>query len=631
MSRILDSINSPEDLKKLPMDKLVPLAAEIRQLILEVVSRNAGHLAPSLGVVELTLALHRIYDTPADKLVWDVGHQGYVHKIITGRKDRFHTIRTKGGLSGYLRRDESEYDCFGAGHASTSVSAAVGLAAARDARGEDHKVVAIIGDGSMTGGMVWEAINNIGATKRNLLIILNDNRMSISPNVGALSNYFNEIISHDFYNKVKDDVWELLGKLKPVGGRMREAIGQVDTAVKSLLVPGVLFEQLGIRYFGPVDGHDVHKLTDTLGQVKNLRGPRLLHVYTQKGKGVPYAEKSPHLWHGVSKFDSEKGVVPKKDGPPSYTDVFGKTFTSLCEKYPNAVGITAAMASGCGLDHLQERYPERFFDVGIAEEHAVTFAAGLAAGGVKPFVAIYSSFLQRAVDQVFHDVALQNLPVAFVLDRAGLVGDDGATHNGIFDLTYLRMIPGMVVMAPKDEQELQRMIVTMLEHDGPISVRFPRDKGTGAELVKDPQPIEIGSWETLTTGDDVAVLATGAMVETAMNAAELLNENGIAAQVVNARFIKPLDEAMIDELISSHKRWVTVEENVLAGGFGSAVMEALEERNVRDITVSRVGLPDLYTEHGTRKEVLEDVGLTAEAIADHVNGLCGQAAGKTVR
>ena len=481
MSDILSTIDSPADLKALPEADLAPLAAEIRQLILDVVSKNAGHLAPSLGAVELTLALHRVFDTPRDKLVWDVGHQGYVHKILTGRRDRFHTIRQKGGLSGYLRIDESEYDAFGAGHASTSISAALGMAVARDAVGDDYKVVAIIGDGSMTGGMAWEAINNAGALKSDVVILLNDNRMSISPNVGAVSSYFNELITSDYYNKLKDDVWDLLGKIKPVGDKMRDAISHVDKAVKSLLVPGVVFEKLGFRYFGPVDGHDLPKLIETMQQVRNLKGPRILHVYTQKGKGVQYAEESPHLWHGVSKFDSKNGVVPVKDGPPSYTDVFGKTLTKLSATRPRVVGITAAMASGCGLKHMADVYPERVFDVGIAEEHAVTFAAGMAAVGAKPVAAIYSTFLQRGFDQVIHDVALQNLPVAFALDRGGIVGDDGATHNGVFDLGYLRMIPNMVVMAPKDEPELQRMIVTMLEHNGPIATRYPPRHRSGRE------------------------------------------------------------------------------------------------------------------------------------------------------
>ncbi len=621
MSDILSTINSPADLKKLPEADLAPLAAEIRQLIVDVVSQNAGHLAPSLGAVELTLALHRVFDTPRDKLVWDVGHQGYVHKILTGRRDRFHTIRQKGGLSGYLRIDESEYDAFGAGHASTSISAALGMAVARDAVGDDYKVVAIIGDGSMTGGMAWEAINNAGALKRDIIILLNDNRMSISPNVGALSSYFNELITSDYYNKLKDDVWDLLGKIKPVGGRMRDAIGQVDKAVKSLLVPGVVFEKLGFRYFGPVDGHDLPKLIETMQQVRNLRGPRILHVYTQKGKGVQYAEESPHLWHGVSKFDSKNGIVPEKTGPPSYTDVFGKTLNKLCERYPRTIGITAAMASGCGLKYMAETYPDRFFDVGIAEEHAVTFAAGVATQGLKPVVAIYSTFLQRGYDQVIHDVALQNLPVAFALDRGGIVGDDGATHNGVFDLSYLRAIPNMVVMAPKDEPELQRMVVTMLEHDGPIATRYPRDTGPGAELLENPKPIQIGTWEKLEAGDDLAVLATGSMVTPVLEAAAALRAEGITATVVNARFIKPMDEQMLESLVGQHDAWITVEENALAGGFGCGVLEFLEARGkLRDVSVHRMGIPDEFTEHGTRSEILAGLGLTVDDIAEAARG-----------
>jgi 1-deoxy-D-xylulose-5-phosphate synthase len=626
MARILDHIDSPADLKKLPIDELDPLASEIRQLILDVVSRNAGHLAPSLGAVELTIALHRVFDTPRDKLIWDVGHQGYVHKILTGRRERFPTIRKKDGLSGYLRRDESEYDEFGAGHASTSISAATGIATARDLNGEDFRVTAIIGDGSLTGGMAWEALNNIGADKLSILVILNDNNMSIHPNVGALSKSVNELITHDYYNRVKDEIWGILGKGSSVGRSLRGTIAQWDSAVKSLLVPGpnLIFEKLGIRYFGPVDGHDVRKVIETMEQVRDLPGPRLLHVLTQKGKGVPYAEKSPHIWHGVSKFDSESGVISKKQGPPSYTDVFGKTLSQQCDTRDNVVGITGAMAKGCGLNYLQESHPGRFFDVGIAEEHAVTFAAGLATRGIKPVVAIYSTFLQRAFDQIIHDVAIQKLPVAFVLDRGGLVGDDGATHNGIFDLSYLRMIPNVVVMAPKDETELQRMLVTMLDYDGPIAMRFPRDNGVGSELSDDPQPIEIGTWECLREGADVAILAIGSMVYPSMEVAETLATESLSCEVINARFVNPADQAMLRDIASRHSRIVTVEENVLKGGFGSGIMEELEALDLPDSpSVRRIGIPDRFTEHGTRKQVLEDVGLTTENIAAVVRKFAG--------
>ena len=628
MSDLLDTINGPEDLKRIPDDQLVTLAEEIRQRITEVVAKNAGHLASSLGVVELTLALHRVFDTPRDRLVWDVGHQAYVHKLVTGRREQFPTIRRKDGLSGYLRRSESPYDAFGAGHASTSISAALGIATARDLRGEDYHVVAIIGDGAMTGGLAWEGINNVGASGRDILIVLNDNHMSISPNVGALSKYFNDMITADLYNRLKNDIWYLLGRMPSMGRRVRAAISRIDQAIKSLLVPGVVFEKLGIRYFGPVDGHDLRALTAMLGQVKQLKGPRLLHVYTQKGKGVPYAEQDPLKWHGVSKFNCENGTIIKSDGPPSYTEVFGITLAKLCETYPNVVGITAAMASGCGLRHVAETHPDRFFDVGIAEQHAVTFAAGLATEGIKPVVAIYSTFLQRAYDQIIHDVAIQNLPVAFAIDRGGLVGEDGATHNGIFDLSYLRHIPNMVVMAPKDEPELQRMLLTMLRHDGPIAVRYPRGAGTGAPMIADVAalaPLEIGRWERLREGADAVALAVGAMVTPAMEAAATLAAEGMRVEVVNARFVKPLDEGMIDELLARQARWLTVEENVLAGGFGSAVLEAIEQRNAsRPPRVLRLGIPDRFSEHGERAEVLDDVGLTAKGIAEALRSLVSQ-------
>jgi 1-deoxy-D-xylulose-5-phosphate synthase len=627
MPDLLSQINSPEDLKQLPAEQLEPLAEEIRQYILDVISKSSGHFASSLGAVELTLALHTVFDTPRDKLVWDVGHQAYVHKIVTGRREQFPTIRQKDGLSGYLRRDESEYDAFGAGHASTSISAALGFATARDIQGEDHKVVAIIGDGSMTGGMPWEAINNAGAVGTDVTVILNDNRMSISPNVGAFSKYFNDIISNETYNRIKDDIWNALGKVPAVGKIVREMVGQLDAAVKSLLVPGVVFDRLGMRYFGPVDGHNVHELIRIMRDLKELKGPKLLHVYTQKGKGIPYAEEDPYTWHAGGGFDPESGDATGSSGGGSikYQDVFGKTMTMLAPKYPKLVAITAAMASGCGLQPFADAYPKQFFDVGIAEQHAVTFAAGLACEGIKPVCAIYSTFLQRAFDQIIHDVSIQNLNVAFAMDRAGLVGDDGATHNGILDLTYLRQIPNMVVMAPKDEPELQRMVLTEILYDGgPIALRYPRGGGPGAPLlesVDDIQPLEIGTWEQLQSGTNVAILAVGSMVQSALEAAEVLTAEGISVEVVNARFVKPLDENMLDDLITRHSKWLTIEENVVAGGFGAAVLESLQRRNsdaADAIQVRLMGVPDRFTEHGTRTEVLTDAGLTVADIVDTV-------------
>jgi len=626
MSSLLEMIDGPEDLKRLPEDQLESLAAEIRQRILDVISKSSGHFAPSLGVVELTLALHRVYETPRDRIVWDVGHQAYVHKIITGRRDRFPTIRKKGGLSGYCRRCESQYDAFGAGHASTSISAALGIAAARDLRGEDFRVIAVIGDGAMTGGMAWEAINNAGASGRELLVILNDNHMSISPNVGAFTKYFNSMIADDRYNRVKKNVWDMLGRFPLMGRPVREAISQLDQALKSLFVPGIVFEKLGMRYFGPIDGHNIRDLIGMLEQLKELKGPKILHVYTQKGKGVPYAEKDPYKWHASGGFDPKNGEMPKTASPPKYQDVLGKTLVALAPLYPDVVGITAAMASGTGLQDLADAYPERFFDVGIAEQHAVTFAAGLAAEGVKPIVAVYSTFLQRAFDQIVHDVCIQNLPVAFCLDRAGLVGDDGATHNGIFDITYLRQIPNMVVMAPKDEPELQRMLLTAIRYNGgPIAIRYPRGSGPGKPLIDDPgkiQPIEIGTWEQLRPGDDAVILAIGSMVHPALQARDDLAGEGVSVEVVNARFAKPLDDEMLDSLLAGHRNWLTIEENVLAGGFGSAVMEWIERRGALEaVNLSRMGIPDEFTDHGTREEVLEDVGLSRRNIAGAVRAL----------
>ncbi len=618
---MLETIDSPADLKRLSAEQLPDLAQEIREKIISVISKNAGHLASSLGAVELTLAIHCVFDAPKDRLIWDVGHQAYVHKLLTGRRDRFHTIRQYGGLSGYLRRDESEYDLFGAGHASTSISAALGMATARDMRGESHHVVSITGDGAMTGGMAFEAINNAGASLSDLIVVLNDNRMSISPNVGALSAHFTDIISTGIYNKFKDDVWDLMGRFKLVGTDVRGIISRVDQALKSLIVPGVWFEQLGFRYFGPYDGHDVHKLVEAFENIKPLKGPRLVHVYTVKGKGYAAAEDNPLKWHGVGGFDPETGDMPKSKGNIAYSDVFGMTLTRLAKNRPEVVALTAAMTSGTGLKYFAEEFPDRFFDVGIAEQHGVTFAGGLAAQGVHPVVAIYSTFLQRAFDQIIHDIALQRLPVVFALDRAGLVGDDGATHHGTFDLSYLRQIPGMVVMAPKDEAELQMMLATALDYwDGPIAFRFPRGTGPGVELIEgdDIPTLPIGSWEQLREDGDVAILAVGSMVEVATEVAQTLADEGIETELVNARFVKPMDFSMLDDLARRHTRWLTIEESVAAGGFGSGVLEYVSELGIKELEVHAMGLPDSFIEHGTRGQLLADVGLTADAVADAI-------------
>jgi 1-deoxy-D-xylulose-5-phosphate synthase len=615
MSRKLHAIQSPADLKRLDANELPEVARELRDEILEQVGKTGGHLGASLGAVELTLALHYVFDTPRDQIVWDVGHQAYGHKILTGRRERFPTLRQKGGLSGFPKRDESEYDTFGVAHASTAISAALGMATARDLAGEEFKVVAVVGDGALTGGMAFEAINNAGILHKDLIVILNDNRMSISKNVGALSTYLTRITTGKVYNRLEADVWELLGLIPKLGGKARSLARKIKESIKTLVVPGVIFEELGFRYFGPIDGHDVGFLVQTLRDVRDLRGPILVHTITQKGKGYEFTEKDPLCAHGVTRFDKIPGDIPSKKGMPAFTDVYGGTILDIARRDPKVVAITAAMPDNTGLTAFARELPERMFDVGIAEQHAVTFAAGLATQGFKPVVTVYSTFLQRAYDQVIHDVGIQNLPVRFVLDRGGLVGEDGPTHHGAFDMSYLRIVPNFVVMSPKDENELRHMIHTLVRYaNGPIALRFPRGAGLGVALDTELRELPIGQGELLREGADVAFVAIGTMVQTALRAADALAERGVQAGVINARFVKPLDRALLDRTLAGGPAVVTVEDNAVKGGFGSEVSEYLVSQGYESARLCNLGLPDRFVEHGTRAELLEDVGLSVDGL-----------------
>lgn len=621
--RFLSQIESPADLRKLSVADLKVVCTEVRDFLIDTISKVGGHFGAGLGTVELTVALHYALNTPDDKLVWDVGHQAYPHKILTGRRDRFHTIRQLGGLSGFLKRSESEFDTFGAGHASTAMSAGLGMAVARDLAGEKYRVVSVVGDGAMTGGMTYEAMNNAGILKKNFIVVLNDNNMSIAPNVWALSNYFTELIANPSYNRFKANVWDLTGKLDTIGDRIRKISARVQEGIKVVITPGMLFEALGFRYFGPINGHNITQLVRIFNEVKDLNGPILVHAITRKGKGYEPAEKDTQALHGVTPFDKITGVstAKKVEGPPAYTKVFGKAVVDLARSDKRIVGVTAAMPDGTGLDQLQQEIPERFFDVGIAEQHAVTFAAGLATQGYVPIVAIYSTFLQRAYDQIIHDVAMQHLHVVFCLDRGGLVGADGPTHHGALDLSYLRAIQGMVVMAPKDENELRNMLATAVRHtDGPIALRYPRGNGLGVPLQSTFELLEIGKGEILREGKDVAILAIGGTVHTAMKAAELLDKDGLSAEVVNMRFVKPIDEQLLRETCERFSNILTVEDNVVAGGFGAAVLESLARINLLNrVRVITHGLPaDEFIQHGTPAELAALVKLDAPGIASVV-------------
>jgi 1-deoxy-D-xylulose-5-phosphate synthase len=622
---ILDTINSPTDLKRMPLGLLPDLAAELRQLIIETCSKNGGHLAPSLGVVELTIALHRVFSTPDDKIVWDVGHQAYAHKLLTGRRDRFATLRKLDGISGFPKRDESPHDSFDVGHASTSISAATGFAAGRDLAGRKNKVLAVIGDGSMTGGMAYEAMNHAGQMNRDMIVILNDNEMSISENVGALSNFLTRTGSSEFVYRFKKNVESFLSRLDTVGKDLLHVAKKVEDSFKGFFTPGMLFEAFGFEYIGPIDGHDLPMLLETLENVKKYHDAVLVHVLTKKGKGYKPAEADPALFHGVGPFDVKTGkVIKAKGGASSYTAIFGSTLCKLAADDDRIVAVTAAMPDGTGLVPFSKQYPERFFDVGIAEQHAVTFASGLAAEGLRPVFAVYSSFLQRAYDLVFHDVCLQNLPVTFAIDRAGVVGNDGPTHHGALDISFLRHLPNMTVMAPKDENELQHMLVTALHLGGPAALRYPRGNGVGVALDQLIAPLPIGCAELLREGQDAAVLALGAMVYPALEAAQQLERaGGPSLTVINARFVKPLDEVLILLMARKYGCLITLEENVLQGGFGSAVLEVLEEQELHGIRVLRLGYPDSQIPQGDQKELRAMLGLDAAGIAASISAFLG--------
>ena len=617
---LLDRITSPADLKTLPFSKLPALAAEIRQELIDIVTRNGGHLGASLGAIELTVALHWVFESPRDRVVWDVGHQAYAHKLLTGRRERFPTIRQEGGLSGFLSRDESEHDAFGAGHASTSISAALGMAVAISRSDDtDRRVAAVIGDGALTGGMAFEALNNAGILDLPFLVILNDNEMSIAPNVGAMSHYLDRVRTDPRYNRAKDELARITERL-PQGELLVELGKRWKDSLKEFIYHSMIWEELGFTYMGPIDGHDIRALVHALRQATLVGGPVFLHVVTQKGRGFAGAETDRERGHAVS-APAKPGAPPS---PPKYQDVFAQTVIELAKDDPRIVAITAAMPTGTSLARFQAAYPDRFFDVGIAEQHAVTFAAGLASEGMRPVVGIYSTFLQRAYDQIVHDVCLQRLPVTFAIDRAGFAGDDGRTHHGIFDISYLRCLPNLTIMAPKDENELRHMLKTALHRvDGPVAIRYPRGAGVGAATAEPLHALPIGRGETVRTGPDIAILALGAMVLPAERAADLLAAEGIAASVVNARFIKPLDERLVLDLAGRCGAIVTVEENVRAGGFGSAVLELLN-RHDRAVPTRLLAVPDRIFEHASQGRLRELAGLSAAHIAQAGRELAAQ-------
>ncbi|MFN5310428.1 MAG: 1-deoxy-D-xylulose-5-phosphate synthase [Candidatus Kapaibacterium sp.] len=617
--KYLSNIDIPSDLRKLPESALREVADEVREYMVDTITKVGGHFGAGLGVVELTVALHYVFDTPKDKIVIDTGHQGYPHKILTGRKNTLHTIRQKDGLSGFLKRTESEYDEFGAGHASTSISAALGIASARDLLGQDNHVVAVIGDGAMTGGLVYEAMNNCGVQQKKLIVILNDNQMSIAPNVWALSNYFSNLFASPTAQKIRSNIWDMTGKTGELGDRIRTLAHKIEDGLKAVLTPGMLFEALGFNYYGPTNGHNIGNLVKMLQSVKDMNGPVLLHVITQKGKGYKPAEADKQFLHAIGKVDKITGKStaskPSIPLPPTYQKVFGEALTEICDTNPKVVGITAAMPDGTGLDILAKKYPEKMTDVGIAEGHAVTFAAGMATQGIIPVCAIYSSFLQRAFDHICHDVALQHLHVVFALDRSGVVGADGPTHHGVLDYAYLRIIQGMVVMAPKDEQELRDMLYSAI-HDytkGPVSLRYPRGESQGIAL-QPMKSIPLGKGEILRSGNDICILAIGNMVYPSLKAADILSKNGIEAEIVNARFVKPLDTQLLDELAERHTYFMTVEDGQIQGGFGSAIIEYLAQ-NHPGKRIKLHGIEDIYVDHGTQQELWAELCLDAPGIA----------------
>jgi 1-deoxy-D-xylulose-5-phosphate synthase len=623
--RYLTKINSPTDLKKLSLGELEIVAEELRHFMVDVVSKVGGHLGASLGTVELTLALHYVFDAPKDKLVWDVGHQAYGHKILTGRRDRFHTLRQYQGISGFPMRQESPYDAYNVAHASTSISAALGMAVARDFKGEQNYIVAIIGDGGLTGGVALEGLNQAGYLKRKMLIVLNDNEMSISPNIGAIPGYLNRIVQGQTYMRFKKEVEKMVSSVPRIGPRIFKLVKETVDAMKTFMVPGLWFLELGFDYIGPINGHSIPILVETLQKIKNNEAPTILHIVTKKGKGYKPAESSHDKYHGVTPFDPETGEMKKSpDGPPSYTAVFSRTAMELAERDPQIVAVTAAMLEGTGLQKFKERFPDRCFDVGIAEQHAVTFACGLATQGFKPICAIYSTFLQRAYDQIYHDVCLMDLPITFAMDRAGIVGADGPTHHGLFDIAYLRALPNMLLMAPKDEGELRHMIYTAVAIPHPVAVRYPRGNGIGAPLDEPLKKLEIGKAEILQDGGDVAIIGYGTIVNAALQAAKRLEEAGIRCTVINARWAKPLDEELLCALGNEKQFVVTVEDGALMGGFGSAVAELFAERKLLHVHLLRIGVPDRIIPHGAPNLLYAKYGLDADGIFERMKTFVGE-------
>lgn len=612
---MLEQINSPYDLKKIDKKDFPLLCEEIRQFLIEKVSKTGGHLASNLGIVELTVALHYVFNSPVDKIIWDVGHQCYVHKIITGRKDQFDTLRKFNGLSGYTKRTESVHDIFGAGHSSTSISAALGIAKARDLKGEKYSVVAVIGDGALTGGMAFEALNNAGRSKTDLIVVLNHNEMSISENVGSLSLYLSKLRTDPTYNKLKQEVDNLLNIVPPIGKSLHKYIERIKDSVKQLVVSGMFFEEMGFTYLGPIDGHDVGSLIEVLERAKKIKGPILVHVITKKGKGYKFAEKFPDKFHSAAPFDIQTGKFVN-EGQATYSDVFGKTLTEMALKDDKIVAITAAMPEGTGLIHFAKLIPERFFDVGIAEQHATTFAAGMAVQGYKPYFAVYSTFLQRAYDQLIHDVCIQKLPVVFAIDRAGIVGEDGETHQGVFDLSYLRPIPNITIMSPKDANELVEMVKLSRNLEFPVAIRYPRGKAGEFDITRECS-IEFGKAELVTEGKEIAIFALGRMVGKVLEAKEILKVSDLQPFIVNLRFVKPLDEELILDISNKVKFIVTVEDNVIAGGVGSAILELLNSNGIYK-PVLRLGFPDKFIEHGDVENLFKKYNLDAESIANTI-------------
>jgi len=624
---LLEKINFPDDLRKLPRSDLPLLAKEIRKIIVDVVSKNGGHLASSLGAVELAIAVHYVFNTPVDKVIWDVGHQTYAHKILTGRRRRFHTLRKLDGISGFTRSSESDFDAFSTGHSGTSISAGLGIACAKHLKNETSKVIAIIGDGSMTSGLAFEGLNQAGDTHKDkdIIVILNDNDMSISRNVGALSSFLSRKLSTKRMQELRKDFKSFLRSLPKVGDDIYQIAKRTEDSFKTFVTPGMLFEAYNFEYFGPINGHNLNHLIDILNNIKYLKEPVLLHVTTIKGKGYAPAEKNPVYFHGCGSFDTKTGnSIRKSDSTPTYTEVFGDAMVELAAKDKKIVAVTAAMPEGTGLVKFAEAYPDRFFDVGIAEQHGVTFAAGLATEGFKPVVAIYSTFLQRAYDQILHDVCLEALPVVFAIDRGGIVGEDGATHHGLFDLSYLRSLPNMTVMAPKDENELRRMLITALSHKGPIAIRYPRGKVTVSKKKEKNALISIGKGEILNKGDDIIIFCIGRSVCEALSAHSELLKLGISATIVNCRFVKPLDTDLICSLAGRIPRIITVEDNVLQGGFGSAVLECLNDNNITSFSLKRIGIADTFVEHGSLNLLRAKYGIDAQAIVNTAKELMGR-------